>query len=595
MALYRKATGTVRADGRIIPNTNVWIYETGTTDEIPVFNNEAGHGSPLDQPIASNSAGRFSFFLDTIHYPTFRLFFEKSGIDFDQINEDLDGITLPGSSGPPGQGFTWRGSWESNAQYEERDIVEHESIAYICIQDNENEEPPNALYWETFAAAGAPGPTGPTGLPGLLWQGQWTSQGYDENDTVEHEGSAYVCIQDHVSPEEPPNASYWDLVASKGDTGEQGLQGIPGLGWEGEWQDSTQYVYGNVVFHDGNSYVCIQDHTSDGGNVPPDASYWEYLAVQGEKGDYGTPVWTGLWDVARLYTEGEAVFHSDTGSSYVANSETDEIPPHSDWDLLAEKGDQGEQGEEGEIGPAGVVWKGEWDSSDEYDEFDIVHHDGSVWISLEDENTDQEPGSFPAAWALFASQGSQGETGPMGIPGMVWQGEWVSQGYDERQVVQHEGSTYICVEDHPSSQEPPNALYWDLVAEKGEQGETGAPWDAWEGAWVVSTSYTELDAVENNGSSYVCISSHTSGSDNDEPGVGINWETYWDLIAAKGEGIDAEKLRGRDIHTTAPNDGDAYLWNATDNRWEVGEVATDDLPDYAVLRNIMNIRYMRKE
>jgi len=56
----------------------------------------------------------------------------------------------------------------------------------------------------------------------------------------------------------------------------------------------------------------------------------------------------------------------------------------------------------------------------------------------------------------------------------------------------------------------------------------------WAGAWAVSTDYTKGQGVENDGSTYVCILAHTSSAI-DEPGVGANWEIYWDLIASKGD------------------------------------------------------------
>ena len=54
----------------------------------------------------------------------------------------------------------------------------------------------------------------------------------------------------------------------------------------------------------------------------------------------------------------------------------------------------------------------------------------------------------------------------------------------------------------------------------------------WRGAWVTSTAYAVANVVRNNGSSYVCVQAHTSGSDDDEPGRGANMATYWDLLAA---------------------------------------------------------------
>ena len=43
-------------------------------------------------------------------------------------------------------------------------------------------------------------------------------------DIVEHNGSAYLCKLTHTN-QGPPNAAYWELLAGKGDTGEQGDKG----------------------------------------------------------------------------------------------------------------------------------------------------------------------------------------------------------------------------------------------------------------------------------------------------------------------------------------------------------------------------------
>lgn len=50
------------------------------------------------------------------------------------------------------------------------------------------------------------------------------------------------------------------------------------------------------------------------------------------------------------------------------------------------------------------------------------------------------------------------------------------------------------------------------------------------------TNYLRGQVVENDGSSYVCIADHTSGGSS-EPGVGASWTTYWDLVAAAGVGL----------------------------------------------------------
>lgn len=61
----------------------------------------------------------------------------------------------------------------------------------------------------------------------------------------------------------------------------------------------------------------------------------------------------------------------------------------------------------------------------------------------------------------------------------------------------------------------------------------------WEGEWATSTAYVLHDLVENDGSAYVCILGHTSGSTT-EPGVGASWGTYWDPLVEKGADAPAD-------------------------------------------------------
>lgn len=60
----------------------------------------------------------------------------------------------------------------------------------------------------------------------------------------------------------------------------------------------------------------------------------------------------------------------------------------------------------------------------------------------------------------------------------------------------------------------------------GEQGPIG--WLYWEGEYSPSTTYTPGDAVQSNGSCYVCIAQTTGHA---PPNA-----TYWDLVAQRGEG-----------------------------------------------------------
>lgn len=85
---------------------------------------------------------------------------------------------------------------------------------------------------------GAPGPTGvvgQTGLVGANWRGSWSGAAtYLEDDLVQYLGVTYIARPGGSTNQQPPNVTYWDLVAEKGQsgpigpTGAQGIQGIQG-------------------------------------------------------------------------------------------------------------------------------------------------------------------------------------------------------------------------------------------------------------------------------------------------------------------------------------------------------------------------------
>lgn len=60
-----------------------------------------------------------------------------------------------------------------------------------------------------------------------------------------------------------------------------------------------------------------------------------------------------------------------------------------------------------------------------------------------------------------------------------------------------------------------------------------------EGLWKTATPYLVNDWVENDGISYICISEHTSGDTDDEPGIGILWIAEWEVVT--GYKIEQDK------------------------------------------------------
>jgi hypothetical protein len=82
-------------------------------------------------------------------------------------------------------------------------------------------------------STGSTGPTGPTGATGTTyeWNGAWvTSTPYSLYDTVEKDGSGYVCVEAHTSGTWATDlsAGKWELFVEQGPTGPTGSQGATG-------------------------------------------------------------------------------------------------------------------------------------------------------------------------------------------------------------------------------------------------------------------------------------------------------------------------------------------------------------------------------
>ena len=70
----------------------------------------------------------------------------------------------------------------------------------------------------------------------------------------------------------------------------------------------------------------------------------------------------------------------------------------------------------------------------------------------------------------------------------------------------------------------------------GSQGYSGSQGDSIvnRGGWATGNAYAVLDVVQNDGSGYICKSAHNSTNLGDEPGTGASWTTYWNILVQKG-------------------------------------------------------------
>ncbi len=123
------------------------------------------------------------------------------------------------------------------------------------------------------------------------------------------------------------------------------------------------------------------------------------------------------------------------------------------------------------------------------------------------------------------ADGPQGEPGPPGPPGegsaTVTIGTTTTGDAGTDAIVVNSGTTTEAILDFTIPR-----------GEQGLQGTDGADGQSfvWRGAWSLGLTLAYMECVSHNWSAYVCIQSHLTTALT-EPGVGADWELYWQVLA----------------------------------------------------------------
>lgn len=335
--------------------------------------------------------------------------------------------------------------------------------------------------------------------------------------------------------------------------GEQGIAGEKGDGFTlmGQWYDGMVVPYMGVVNMGGNSFVAKVATTN-----PP---MWTLKDNQGN----------------RLMTENGYLLTGEINSS--------------EYDIIAEKGNDGKdglQGLQGEKGEQGIAGKNGVDGKTSY--FHIKYSanpDGNpmtetpstyigTYVDFEQADSDDYT---KYAWARF--EGLQGEKGEQGIPG--YNGTDGKTYYLHIKYSNDGGSTFTgnngedtgdyigqYVDTNPEDSNTPSDYKWAKIkgdkGDKGDQGEKGEKGDGYTqlGAWYTGLLVPEMGVVTMGGSSYVAkvatynppmwtLKDNSGNRLKTESGYILTGEvntSEYDLLAEKGDkgdkgeqGIQGEK------------------------------------------------------
>jgi hypothetical protein len=376
-------------------------------------------------------------------------------------------IFLPkGTDGADGTGFRWTGEWSMSGyngySYVTNDVVELEGSVYICVASSMTSQRPIIEFgpgagqinsdWELMASSGAEG-------IGFRFRDGWTyppmdmPEPYVENDIVTYNGVAYI-------------AKYNMEAAGVGTPGES-MAGwkifakADGFTYEGGWDSGTFYQKNDIVLHENTLYIATSG-TPMGTPGGMGGDNWEVFLPKGTTyRPRGTWSSMGPGDMLGDYTLNDLVIHN--GNVYLATSSSPSGTPGdfmsgSGWTLFVPKA-------------TGFDFRGEWDSASPfYYENDIVTYNGTAWIgipSMSGMGISGTPGNSND-WQVFTSPGTFRSS---------YQGAWQAETtYSVDDIVIHNGSSWLSYNNDNVGNEPYNdnsngmMSHWIAIARAGNHG-----------------------------------------------------------------------------------------------------------------------------
>lgn len=536
-------------------------------------------------------------------------------------------IGATGPAGPAGSsagtvtGLNFQGAYASTTNYGVDDFVTYQGSTYISLIAGNHGNTPSfsPAQWGLLAqggvgltgpqgpagaagpqgpvgATGLAGPAGPTGaagapgaagLPGMVYQGAYSSvTNYALGDVVLWQGTSYTSLLGGNHGNTPSfSPGQWGVLSPQGPagvTGAQGSQGLPGpqglpgsVGPPGELgSQGLQGIPGQAG---------AQGLTGPAGAQGLSGP----MGPQGVAGPVGM-TFRGTYSSVVNYGLADGVTYGGAGYVSLVAGNHGNAPDLSpgQWALFASggagpagpQGLQGPQGLTGPPGPQGVAgamgatgamgpqgppvanYTGNYSSVNSYALNDAVSYAGSTYISLVAGNKGNTPSLSPTQWAVLAAQGvagptgsagatgaagaagpagATGATGPQGPPVSFMGGWLVGTTYAMGSGVSYGGSSYVALVGSVGRQPDVSPGYWAVLAQAGVAGAAGAAGAAgpqgpagavgvnYRGTWLSALGYQANDAVLFGRTTYLALTS-SLGS---EPDL---FPARWGVLAAQG-------------------------------------------------------------
>jgi hypothetical protein len=188
------------------------------------------------------------------------------------------------------------------------------------------------------------------------------------------------------------------------------------------------------------------------------------------------------------------------------------------------------------IGRLRYTWRGNWTTATDYNKDDVVRFGSGTWVCIRQHTSSAFQDDLDFTFEGYT------EASPAWVvmtDGYLWQGDWESGTlYSPGDIVNNGGTLYSCITSHTSSLFEEEEANWDSFISAID----------WRGNWSTSIEYGVGDIVKYNGIVYKCINSHTSADNSD--GLELNqadWEIYYEGIEYKGAWAADTRYRKNDI------------------------------------------------
>ena len=231
-------------------------------------------------------------------------------------------MEVPGIKGADGD-ITWQGEWSSSTTYTQNQAVQYNGTAYVCLQGNSNVIPSsNTSVWSVMVLKGDTGPAGAVGSAGTITVGTVTTGSAGGSASVTNSGTSSEAVLNFTIP--------------KGASGAAGVQGSQGLtGATGAAGDNATIAIGTITTLPEDSNATVHNAGTD------TAAVLNFGLPMGQTGAQGTFRWKGAYNNSYTYGVNDVAYYN--GSSYVCIQGTVGNTPANTtyWEKMAAAGAEG--------------------------------------------------------------------------------------------------------------------------------------------------------------------------------------------------------------------------------------------------------------